>query len=1196
MARSVAIFAGTLTAVAAVLPVAAAAAVSDDATAYRTRQSLADDWRCREAGTTDWKRTTLPGPFAASWGERVEFRRELTVPETAAGRRSVLAFDLVATKAVVEIDGKDVGTVVFPGGELDVTDVLRPGTHEMTLDVSAYPFRNDTLDYNAPDRLEKTQSSVRWRGVTGNVWLETMPSGVRLSNGRTVADVKRRTITFATDVVDGSDESFILEARVTRRDKVWRFSSKAMKPDARGRLSFAADWKDAPVWDIHQSDNLCRCSLALKRTSGTVVDRLLPFAFGFRDVGIDGRDIKLNGKTVHLRALMNDTAGAEPVLSTPECAREVCRRAKEAGFNLLVARNYHFRPGAVHDLDVILDACDAAGLLYSFSMPHFADFGDLQDAAVSARYRALVRWIVARVGSHPSLVLWATSHNATGFVGDQNPQRIDGVWDLPPDGPDSCFRNRRMARIAERIIREEDPTRPVYHHESGNLGAFHTANCYLNWAPIQERSEWLGHWAEKGVKPVFLVEYGLPHIASWSSFRGPEFIWSCPAFQSAWLAEYAAAFLGDAAYRTDEPYLRLLSYEEALWKSGRPFRFGDLVGHIESCSFFNYGIKALYVRENWRAMRAWGASALLGWDQEDYFRRTTECPDVTGRFYWTGGGSAADFAVTDLGKEMVKWNADEIAFIGGAEHFSGRRHVYRAGAELAKTLVILNDTREDEVVKWTCRLTHPDGHELQRVRGAVSVPAGGRTDVPVSLKLSKTPGDCRLDAGFAYASGTRRTDSMRVRAVPVRRQALSQDVLLYDPAGLTAAHFARLGIACDTVGTLDAQAVSGKKLVVGRGALTRELLQDVLVPACSAGARVLIFEQDQKTLESCGFRVQKYGLRRAFARYRWQPLDGLDAEDLRDWGGSSTLVAPDSGHYPPIETWPPREQWAGYLVDRVWRCGNRGTVASVLPEKPSVGDWCALVDGGFDLQYAPLLLWRLNRGWAVFCQLDVTGRDETDVSADDLTMRLVRAFDQPGSDGSVCMTRVFGLDAEYALRARHVRVFRYPRPGGEAFVVSSGAEIPTDFHECVARGAKALCLGLTAAEVKKWSPVPLACVETNGCHFSRIARLPPELNGLSNGDWAWHGTMDFAAFQDENPEGNPAFRIVRHGNGTIVFWQVPPWKIDDRAKPYLRTSRRRAEAMLSRLLGNMGFSVRDSAVRYADAPLESDDPYRYFRW
>ena len=70
------------------------------------------------------------------------------------------------------------------------------------------------------------------------------------------------------------------------------------------------------------------------------------------------------------------------------------------------------------------------------------------------------------------------------------------------------------------------------------------------------------------------------------------------------------------------------------------------------------------------------------------------------------------------------------------------------------------------------------------------------------------------------------------------------------------------------------------------------------------------------------------------------------------------------------------------------------------------------------------------------------------------------------------------------------------------------------------------------------------------------------------------------------------------GRGRYVFWQVPPESIDEKARPYLRTSRRRAQFMLSRLMGNLGVPGADQIDRigYADIPEANDDPYRYYRW
>ena len=85
-----------------------------------------------------------------------------------------------------------------------------------------------------------------------------------------------------------------------------------------------------------------------------------------------------------------------------------------------------------------------------------------------------------------------------------------------------------------------------------------------------------------------------------------------------------------------------------------------------------------------------------------------------------------------------------------------------------------------------------------------------------------------------------------------------------------------------------------------------------------------------------------------------------------------------------------RSNWCGLTIPRLWRCGNKGNVASVLIEKPARGDFLPIVDGGFSLQYSPLLEYREGRGMILFCQLDVTGRSEPDPAAETLARNMLQ--------------------------------------------------------------------------------------------------------------------------------------------------------------------------------------------------------------
>ena len=119
--------------------------------------------------------------------------------------------------------------------------------------------------------------------------------------------------------------------------------------------------------------------------------------------------------------------------------------------------------------------------------------------------------------NHPSVVAYATSHNATGYGEDMNPDMIDGIQDRRSEW---AARNVKQALRAEAIIHGLDSSRIVYHHASGNLGAMHTSNFYANFAPVQEMSDWFEHWSTQGVKPLFTCEYSVPMSWDWAMYRG----------------------------------------------------------------------------------------------------------------------------------------------------------------------------------------------------------------------------------------------------------------------------------------------------------------------------------------------------------------------------------------------------------------------------------------------------------------------------------------------------------------------------------------------------------------------------------------------------------------------------------------------------------------------------------------------------
>ena len=1167
------------------------------------------------------------------------YRRSFVMPPETAGKRVVLTFTMLNTHATVYVDGRRAAEIGFPGGEADITAFVKPGKKQrIDLDVTAYPLSKETANFNAPDRSESRKASVKNKGVTGDLFLDAYPKGPRIASGTVECDVAGRRATFVADLADApTNAAFRLVAAVRpargdgRTGVGQTFESPALRPDSSGRLAFSADWADAAVWDPATPENLYTCSLELYDSAGAPLDAAIPFRFGFRDVRIAGRDLLLNGVPIHLRGCNAGTIGSRAAGACAETARELIARLREDGFNFAIMDNYNFRAGSVSYLDALLDECDRAGFLVSFSLPHVGDFGEethstvkMEDPTNQANYRALADWAIKRARNHPCVIAWAMNHNMGGYAGDMDPLRIDGRYTIECDKREGpawwSFRGRANCHVGYEIARSIDSTRPIYHHESGNLDDFHTTNIYLNWAPVQERSDWLQHWSETGEKPLFFVEWGMPHIASWSSHRGPEFIHSTPLLQSMWISEFAAAFRGDAAYEGDSPgTVAALAREEELWAKGEPFPFWKIHPVLDHHGHFggNYaGVVQRYMADNWRSHRAWGITAMVPWDQGKFHAGTggsRENPAkwrglkrpgiVPDRFpsegCLTGLGDRRRFSHTAIGDTVARWNGDDLAFIGGDGVFTDKAHHFRPGDKIRKTLVILNDRRTEQTVKWECTLRQA-GQAVKTLSGSVKVAPGTRRDVPVSFRLPKDGFPyCTLDATFAFEGGAVHSDEFDFEIYAPAPRARVDGLRLYDPKGLTTKELKRLGIRFEKVDDLAAvlpRSPSGvaDPLVIGRECLTSNILYDVLVPRAKAGGRILVFEQTKETLESVGFRAQTYGLRNVFPRSR-EAHDalgdrGLDA--LRDWNGESTIAPPYLPNIAEVETQRPTDAWAGFENYRVWRCRNRGCVATAIPEKPTLGDWMPLVDGGFDLQYAPLLEWRLplaSRNWSpnecrqpagtiVFCQLDVTARTAADPVAENIVNNLVAYMGEPREPP----VRILTIEPP---RTPTNRVFR------------SGDAQPADLRAGVAAGDNVLCLGFTADEVAAWSPIPLAMAHTNHCYAARIKQLPFGFDGLCNADWQWHGSMEFDAFLGRRDDGNAAIRVVQHGKGLFVFWQVPPESIDEAARPYLRTSKRRAQFMLSRLAGNLGIDLgAPDRIGYADVPEANDDPYRYYRW
>ncbi len=1201
-----------------------------------------------------WKDRKL-GSVSAAW-----YQREITVPSDWAGRRIAVAAEYLNSHAAVYLDGKRAGEIRFPGGELDISAACQPGRkHQLSVLVAAMPLKGVLLSYTDTASAREVKGAVARRGLCGEVYLVSAPRGPRIGDVRVDTSVRQRQATFDT-ALEGlnANERYALRARISTEDRKEFTSRTFSETDLQeGRFAFTEKWMPDKLWDIHTPQNQCRLELSLLDAQGQVLDTAWPAQFGFREFWIDGRDFYLNGTRIFLSALPLDNAQVSAALSTYAATRESLERLKSFGINFVYTHNYDCLPGSHLSFAEILRAADDAGMLVALTQPHFSHYDWQGPGADQTNGYARHAVFYARAAqNHPSVVMYAMSHNATGYNEDMNPDLIDGLRD-PRETWGS--RNAKLALRAEAIVKGLDPGRIVYHHASGNLGSMHPINFYPNFVPIQELSDWFGHWATQGVKPVFLCEFGAPFTWDWTMYRG--WFQGKREFGSArvpWefcLAEWNAQFFGDRAFKISEPEKANLRWEAKQFRAGNLWHRWDYPCEVGSTRLEErYPVFAMYLTDNWRAFRTWGVSAISPWEHGHFWKlregvdkrrrefkvdwdnlqRPGFSPDFEEQRYerMDLAFDRSDWVATPAAQSLLRNNRPLLAYIAGKPAaFTGKDHNFLPGETVEKQLILINNSRETITCEseWVLGLQQP-------VKGSkrVTVPTGQQEKVPLRVELPSTlaPGRYELDASFKFSNGETQTDRFSIsvleaeKAAAPRRAAVEAGakIALFDPKGETAALLKSAGIRTQPI-EAGADLSAFDTLIVGKAALT-VVGTAPDITRVREGLKVIVFEQTSEVLEKrLGFRVEEYGLRQVFPRLADHPLlDGLTAEHLRDWRGEATILPPRLKYELNRKfNGAPTVQWCDLSVTRLWRCGNRGNVASVLIEKPARGDFLPILDGGFSLQYSPLLEYREGKGMVLFCQMDVTGRTETDPAAETLVGNLFRyvsawkpaprpnavyAGEPAGKShlesvgvavgsweqGNLSPDQVMvaGPGCGQALAGRATAIADWLKAGGHLLAIGidqSDADALLPFK-----------VGLKRAEhISAWFD-PFG---TNSCFAGVSAadvhnRDPRELPLVSAG---------------AQVIGNGV--LARAEQANVVFCQLAPWQFDGAKQSNLKRTHRRASFLVSRLLANVGVAgatplldrfhrppnaappdKRWLAGLYLDQPEEWDDPYRFFRW
>jgi hypothetical protein len=443
-----------------------------------------------------------------------------------------------------------------------------------------------------------------------------------------------------------------------------------------------------------------------------------------------------------------------------------------------------------------------------------------------------------------------------------------------------------------------------------------------------------------------------------------------------------------------------------------------------------------------------------------------------------------------------------------------------------------------------------------------------------------------------FAQGRTRQDrfTFQVLGETPELPALLHKIALYDPKGETARLLDALGIQYTSV-AVDADTAAYDILAIGKAALNAGG-PGPNVARVRDGLKVIVFEQTSEVLEKrFGFRVAEYGLRQVHPQAYDQYFHRVP-KYFSDWRGSATLVEPRLKLTAnPRFFGAPTAEWCGMDVPRLWRCGCRGNVASVLIEKPARGDFLPFYDGGFSLQYSPLLEYHEGSGFVLFCQMDVTGRTEREPVAD----RLTRS--------------IFAHAAEWKPEPARKAVYvgdpagrQFLEKAGIATDVYTGGKILTDQALIAAPGSGNI-LAANKEAIREWIKddgfilaLGLDATEANAFMPEKVDIQKAEyISTLHNPLGAGPEGVSRADLHNRDPRELPLVTLsgtidgdgvlATNGSGRVVFCQLMPWTYDYSKQYNLKRTFRRTAFVVSRLLGNMGVRAATPLLERFNKPV-----------
>lgn len=384
--------------------------------------------------------SALSGVEHVDFMEAVWYRHTVTVPQEWAGQRILLHFGAVDHDATVWVNGVEVARhrggftpfsadltgVAEAGAEALIVVRARDSRHEMQARGKQATWYNNT-------HCQYTRTTGIWQ----TVWMEAVPE-VHIKRLRMTPNLAESAITLEVPVSQNraghsvsavlSDKAGVTVESATRADL-----------DLTPSLRLEIPAESLRPWSI-EDPFLYDLKVTVRDAAGSVVDQVTSYA-AVRSVALDGKVVRINGKALFQRLILDQGYWPESLMTSPSDAAlvEDIELAMRAGFNGARLHEKVFE-------ERFLYHADRLGYLV---WGEFGDWGVSGGGTLGHNQKPtasfVAQWleVLKRDFNHPSIIGWCPL-NETHQVMHDRPTVLDDVTE-------AMFWATKLA----------DPTRPV---------------------------------------------------------------------------------------------------------------------------------------------------------------------------------------------------------------------------------------------------------------------------------------------------------------------------------------------------------------------------------------------------------------------------------------------------------------------------------------------------------------------------------------------------------------------------------------------------------------------------------------------------------------------------------------------------------------------------------------------------------------